>query len=59
MRIRSPYWAIRNRKRDGLHFTEAGMRRRREADAAALVREQRAELARQKAEREASDHAAQ
>jgi hypothetical protein len=52
MRIRGLLWVLRDRKTEGLHVTEGGLRRSREAEAAQLVREQRAELARQRAERE-------
>lgn len=50
-RFRGLYRVIRDRD-EGIHLTERGLGRHRERDHAGLVREQREELARQRAERE-------
>lgn len=42
-------------KEDGVVFSDKGLRRRREREHAQLVREQRAELQRQRLEREHAD----
>jgi DNA-binding PadR family transcriptional regulator len=53
MKIRGLYHVLRDRKEDGLVFTEEGLRRKRDREQAQLVREQRAEIARQRSARSA------
>ena len=52
MKIRGLYHVLRDRETEGIVLTAGGLRRKREREAAQLVREQRAELARQREERE-------
>lgn len=55
MKIRGLYHVIKGRNEDGLVLTEGGLRRKREREQARLVREQRAELERQRLAREHAD----
>lgn len=58
MKIRGLRHILRDRKDEGIVVTSEGLRRKREREAAQLVREQRAELARQREERAAREEGA-
>ena len=55
MGLRGIYHIIKGRHEDGIVLTQGGLKRKREREQAQLVREQRAELERQRLEREHAD----
>lgn len=55
MGLRGLYHIYKGRHEDGIVWTQGGLKRKREREQAQLVREQRADLARQQAEREHPD----
>ena len=52
MGMRGLYHVFKGRHEDGLVWTQGGLRRKRAREQAQLVREQRADLARQREERD-------